>query len=134
LLGFAKVTRDITEKKRAQEELEAAHEALAQSQKLQALGELTGGIAHDFNNLMTVIQGASDFLLKHPDLPAEKRRRYLEAIAENDRAGRPISPIACLPSAGAQPIQPKVVDVGCPPGCLRRNDRQDGGLTGQGRT
>ena len=60
LIGFAKITRDITEKKRAQEELEEARAALFQSQKLQALGELTGGIAHDFNNLMTVIRGASD--------------------------------------------------------------------------
>src|SRR5687768_5458216 len=65
LIGFAKITRDITDKKLAQEELDSTREALAQSQKLQALGELTGGIAHDFNNLMTVIVGASDFLLKH---------------------------------------------------------------------
>ena len=82
LLGFAKVTRDITDKKLAQDELDATREALLQSQKLQALGELTGGIAHDFNNLMTVIAGASDFLLKHPEFPAEKRRRYLESISE----------------------------------------------------
>ncbi|MET0377140.1 MAG: PAS domain S-box protein, partial [Rhizorhabdus sp.] len=56
-IGFAKITRDITEKRIAQQELEEAHTALFQSQKLQALGELTGGIAHDFNNLMTVIRG-----------------------------------------------------------------------------
>ena len=82
LLGFAKVTRDVSERKKAQDELEETREALVQSQKLQALGELTGGIAHDFNNLMTVIAGASDFLLKHPDLPKDKQRRYLEAISE----------------------------------------------------
>jgi len=86
-VGFAKITRDITDKKRDQEELEQTREVLAQSQKLQALGELTGGIAHDFNNLMTVIAGASDFLLKHRDLPEEKKLRYLEAIIETtDRA------------------------------------------------
>ncbi|HYI42160.1 MAG TPA: PAS domain S-box protein, partial [Sphingomicrobium sp.] len=67
-VGFAKVTRDITERKQAQEELEEARAALVQSQKLQALGELTGGIAHDFNNLMTVIGGSADFLLRRPDL------------------------------------------------------------------
>jgi PAS domain S-box-containing protein len=87
ILGFAKITRDLTEKKLAADELERTREALAQSQKLQALGELTGGIAHDFNNLMTVIAGASDFLLKNRELPEEKKLRYLEAIVETtDRA------------------------------------------------
>ena len=81
-LGFAKITRDFTEKKLAEDELKQTQEQLAQSQKLQALGELTGGVAHDFNNLMTVVAGASDFLLKNPDLPIEKQRRYLEAISD----------------------------------------------------
>ena len=81
-VGFAKVTRDATEKKKAQEELEETRAALAQSQKLQALGELAGGIAHDFNNLMTVILGSTDFLRRRPDLPPEKRQQYLDAIFE----------------------------------------------------
>ncbi|QIE23150.1 PAS domain protein [Caballeronia sp. SBC1] len=55
LLGFAKVTRDITERKLAAEALERANAALFQSQKLEAIGQLTGGIAHDFNNLLAVI-------------------------------------------------------------------------------
>ena len=80
-VGFAKITRDATERKRAQEELEAARIALAQSQKLQALGELTGGVAHDFNNLMTVIRGSAD-LLTRTGLSEEKRARYLRAIIE----------------------------------------------------
>lgn len=111
LLGFAKVTRDITEKKRAEEDLRAAQEALAQSQKLQALGELTGGIAHDFNNLMTVIVGASDFLLKHPDLPAAKQRRYLESIAETaDRATDLTNHL--LAFGRRQPLNSVVLDLG----------------------
>ena len=110
LIGFAKVTRDITERKRAQEELEAAREALAQSQKLQALGELTGGIAHDFNNLMTVIAGASDFLRKNRDLPEEKKIRYLESIIET--AGRATELTNHLLAFGRrQAIQPRVVDL-----------------------
>ena len=84
-IGFAKITRDITERKLAQDELEETREVLAQSQKLQALGELTGGIAHDFNNLMTVIVGASDFLLKHPGLSAEKQRRYVLNIQKSGK-------------------------------------------------
>jgi len=62
LLGFAKITRDITEKRRAAEELEQAREALFQSQKLEAIGQLTGGIAHDFNNLLAVVSSGLDVI------------------------------------------------------------------------
>ena len=55
LVGFAKITRDITERKKATEELERARETLFQAQKLDAIGKLTGGIAHDFNNLLSVL-------------------------------------------------------------------------------
>ncbi|MCQ6256627.1 PAS domain-containing sensor histidine kinase [Pseudomonas sp. Q11] len=64
LLGFAKITRDITDATRAQQALEQAREALFQSQKLQAIGQLTGGIAHDFNNLLTVILGNLEIVRK----------------------------------------------------------------------
>jgi PAS domain S-box-containing protein len=62
LLGFAKVTRDITERKLAAEALERANAALFQSQKMEAIGQLTGGIAHDFNNLLAVISSSVDVL------------------------------------------------------------------------
>ncbi len=58
IVGYAKVTRDVTEKKRAQQELEQAREALFQAQKLEAIGRLTGGVAHDFNNLLMVIMSS----------------------------------------------------------------------------
>ena len=110
LIGFAKITRDVTERKRAEDELDAAREALVQSQKLQALGELTGGIAHDFNNLMTVIAGASDFLLKNRDLPEEKKKRYLRSIIAT--AARATDLTNHLLSFGRrQPIKPTVVDL-----------------------
>jgi PAS domain S-box-containing protein len=51
IVGYAKITRDITERKEAEQKLEKAREALLQSQKMEAIGHLTGGIAHDFNNL-----------------------------------------------------------------------------------
>ena len=109
-VGYAKITRDATERKKAQEELEAARIALAQSQKLQALGELTGGIAHDFNNLMTVIAGSTDFLLRGKKLSEDKRRQYLEAIAET--AGRATALTNQLLSFGRrQAIKPEVIDV-----------------------
>jgi PAS domain S-box-containing protein len=55
LVGFAKVTRDVTERMEAQRALEEAREALFQAQKLEAIGQLTGGVAHDFNNLLMVV-------------------------------------------------------------------------------
>ncbi|MGH8387932.1 MAG: PAS domain S-box protein [Pseudomonas sp.] len=64
LLGFAKITRDITEATQAQQALEQAREALFQAQKMQAIGKLSGGIAHDFNNLLTVILGNLEIMRK----------------------------------------------------------------------
>ena len=62
LVGFAKVTRDITERREAAEALERAREALFQSQKMEAIGKLTGGVAHDFNNLLNIIVSGLDIL------------------------------------------------------------------------
>ena len=64
LLGFAKITRDITEATEAQQALEQTREALFQAQKMQAIGQLSGGIAHDFNNLLTVILGNLEIVRK----------------------------------------------------------------------
>jgi len=55
LIGYAKVTRDITERRTAQVALQRAQEQLTHSQKMEALGQLTGGVAHDFNNLLMIV-------------------------------------------------------------------------------
>jgi PAS domain S-box-containing protein len=78
LVGFAKITRDITEKRNAQDALERAHEQLAQAQKMEALGQLTGGVAHDFNNLLMVVSGQAQSLLRR--MTDQKNIRSLEAI------------------------------------------------------
>lgn len=108
-IGFAKITRDISERKETERELEEARAALMQSQKLQALGELTGGIAHDFNNLMTVIRGSADFL-RRSDLSAERRDQYLNAIVEtSDRATVLVSHL--LAFGRRQPLKPEPMDL-----------------------
>jgi PAS domain S-box-containing protein len=70
LIGYANIARDITEKREAQRQLEAAREALLQSQKMEAIGQLTGGIAHDFNNLLMAVLGSLELMRKRlPDDP-----------------------------------------------------------------
>ena len=84
LLGFAKVTRDITERRKAAENLEKATAALFHSQKLEAIGKLTGGVAHDFNNLLSVIVTGVGILQRK--LPGSEDGRVLDAMAR--AAGR----------------------------------------------
>lgn len=64
LIGFAKITRDLTERREAQIALEQAQDAFFQSQKMEAIGQLTGGVAHDFNNLLSAILGSLDLAEK----------------------------------------------------------------------
>jgi PAS domain S-box-containing protein len=64
LLGFAKITRDITEKHETQKALEQAQQALFQAQKMESIGQLTGGVAHDFNNLLMAILGSLELVQK----------------------------------------------------------------------
>ena len=65
LVGFAKVTRDITERVEAARKLKEAQEQLAASQKLDAVGQLSGGIAHDFNNLLMIVLGNLETIQRH---------------------------------------------------------------------
>ncbi len=85
-IGFAKITRDITERDQAQRELEQAREVLFQSQKMEAIGQLTGGIAHDFNNLLMAVLSSLDLLRKRvPDDPLS--RRLLDNAIEGAQRG-----------------------------------------------
>jgi len=73
LLGFAKITRDITERREAADALRRTQEALFQSQKLEAIGKLTGGVAHDFNNLLGVIVTGLELLSRQVRDPAARK-------------------------------------------------------------
>jgi PAS domain S-box-containing protein len=78
LIGFAKITRDISERKQAEERLAQIQKQLAESQKLDALGQLTGGVAHDFNNLLMIIAGNLHTLRK--EVTTEKSLRAVQSI------------------------------------------------------
>jgi PAS domain S-box-containing protein len=80
LVGYAKITRDLTERREAQLALEKAREALFQSQKMDALGRLTGGIAHDFNNLLTAVLGSLEIARKRVSGNASATRLIDNAI------------------------------------------------------
>nr|WP_241093452.1 PAS domain-containing sensor histidine kinase [Xanthomonas sp.] len=80
LIGFAKVTRDVTERYEAQKILQQAQRALMQSQKIEAVGRLTLGLAHDFNNLLTVIVNSLDLIGMRPD--ADARTHALIEVAQ----------------------------------------------------
>jgi PAS domain S-box-containing protein len=75
LIGYAKITRDMTERKQAQEQLERAREAMAQSQKMDAIGQLTGGVAHDFNNLLMAVLGSLELIRRR--LPEDAKLKLL---------------------------------------------------------
>ena len=86
LIGFAKVTRDMTEKRRAELELQRARDRIAQAQKMEALGKLTGGVAHDFNNILMVVSGQAQ-LLRRRLAGDERGLGAVEAIEAAARRG-----------------------------------------------
>ena len=109
LIGFAKITRDMTEKREAQLRLEESREQLFRSQKMEALGQLTGGLAHDFNNLLTAILGASDLAARNIDKP-DKLARMLEGIRNSAQRGAGLTK-QLLAFARAQPLDIKSLDL-----------------------
>ncbi|MGN7160497.1 PAS domain S-box protein [Sphingomonas sp. SAFR-052] len=106
---FYAVGRDVTLEKEASLELSRAQEALRQSQKMEAMGQLTGGVAHDFNNLLTPIVGSLD-LLQRKGVGGEREQRLIEgAIQSADRAKTLVQRL--LAFARRQPLQPTPVDI-----------------------
>jgi PAS domain S-box-containing protein len=109
LMGFAKITRDMTEKRNAQLRLEESREQLFRSQKMEALGQLTGGLAHDFNNLLTAILGAADLAGRNTDNP-EKLQRMLDGIRNSAQRGASLTK-QLLAFARAQPLEIKQIEL-----------------------
>ena len=109
LIGFAKITRDMTEKREAQLRLEESREQLFRSQKMEALGQLTGGLAHDFNNLLTAILGACELGLRNIG-DAKKVQRMLEGVRGSAQRGANLTK-QLLAFARAQPLEIKQIDL-----------------------
>jgi PAS domain S-box-containing protein len=102
LIGFAKITRDITERRESTLALDRARDALFQSQKLEALGKLTGGIAHDFNNLLGVIMSGTELLSREFATPAG--RKVLESMQRSAKRGAELTQ-QLLTFARQQPLK-----------------------------
>jgi PAS domain S-box-containing protein len=106
LVGFAKITRDVSQRV----QLEEAHRALQHAQRLEAVGKLTGGVAHDFNNILQVIGGSLQLLgATVAGLPGAQRHLQM-ALGAVDRGAKLSSQL--LAFARRQPLQPYVLNPG----------------------
>jgi PAS domain S-box-containing protein len=114
VIGFAKVTRDMTERMRVQEDLKQAQERLALAQRMEAVGQLSGGIAHDFNNLLMIILGNLETAEQAAkNLAGPTLQRLQRALANIGRGAQRASTLTSrlLAFSRRQPLDPKQLDV-----------------------
>ncbi len=103
LVGYAKITRDMSERRLIQEQLN-------QAQKMEAIGQLTGGVAHDFNNLLTVILGNLDVVQRRAPADDERLQRALEHASRGAERAAALTH-QLLAFARRQPLNPKPTRV-----------------------
>jgi len=103
------IARDISERKRAEEERERLEAQLRQAQKMETVGQLAGGIAHDFNNLLTAIQGHAELLMQDADVP-ERWIGDLEEIRKASRRGASLTQ-QLLAFSRRQVLVPRTLDL-----------------------
>ncbi len=113
LVGFAKVTRDITERVSAQAKVNEMQQQLAMSQKMEAVGQLSGGIAHDFNNLLMIIQGNIESAERHSKDPINGRASLLRSLENAKRGAQRAAALTSrlLSFSRRQPLNPKPLDL-----------------------
>jgi PAS domain S-box-containing protein len=110
LIGYAKITRDVTERMQQQQALAETQAALAQSQKMEAVGQLSGGIAHDFNNLLHVITNATEALNRKLQTSDPEIGHLLTMVRRNaDRAASLTQRL--LAFSRRQPLEPRALDA-----------------------
>ena len=110
IIGYAKITRDITERMEAQRALEKTREAFFQSQKMEAIGQLTGGVAHDFNNLLAAVIGSLELAKKRLADGADVTRFLDNAMKAAERGASLTQRM--LSFARKQELKLEAVDVG----------------------
>jgi PAS domain S-box-containing protein len=108
LIGYVHITRDDTERHQAEASLDRAHEQLAQSQKMEALGQLTGSIAHDFNNLLMIVSGHAQLLRRR--LTDPKHVQAIDAVNAAANRGESLTR-QLLAFSRRQPLNPVVTDL-----------------------
>jgi PAS domain S-box-containing protein len=106
--GMCLVVTDLTERRRDQARVDEAERLLRQSQKLDAIGQLTGGVAHDFNNLLMVIAGGLSLLERPGD--AQRRLRVIAQMRQATERGASLSR-KLLAFSRRQPLNPEPVDL-----------------------
>jgi len=113
VIGYAKITRDITERLKAQEALRASQEQLAAAQKMEAVGQLSGGIAHDFNNLLMIVLGNIEGAQRHIKAAAIEDANLNRSLASALRGAQRASALTSrlLAFSRRQPLNPKALDV-----------------------
>uniref|UniRef100_UPI0031DBD086 two-component system sensor histidine kinase NtrB n=1 Tax=Achromobacter sp. TaxID=134375 RepID=UPI0031DBD086 len=109
LVGYAKITRDITEQKERHEQLQEARDSMHHAQRMDAIGRLTGGVAHDFNNFLTAIRFSAEFIKRYPELPPSLMRYVGIIIDTTEKAAQLTRQL--LAYAKRQPLQPHAFDV-----------------------
>jgi PAS domain S-box-containing protein len=109
-IGFAKIVRDVTERRQAEEALERTREALSVSQKMETIGQLTGGVAHDFNNILAVILGSLELAKKRLHSEDQRILRLLDNAIQGANRGASLTQ-RMLAFARKQDLKPVVVDV-----------------------
>ncbi len=110
LVGFAKITRDITERRETQRSLDQARSELHHAQKMEAVGLLTGGFAHDFNNILQIIGNNIELAMRElATEPADAARHLATARDAVERAARLTGRL--LAFARKQPLEPARVDI-----------------------
>jgi PAS domain S-box-containing protein len=110
ITGFANIVRDVSERRRAQEALDRAREALTMSQKMETIGQLTGGVAHDFNNLLAAVLGSLELLKKRLPSGDPKNQRLVDTALEGALRGASLTQ-RMLAFARKQDLRPVAVDV-----------------------
>ena len=113
LIGFAKVTRDMTERMEVQRQLREVQQKLAMSQKMEAVGQLSGGIAHDFNNLLMIVLGNLETAQRQVKSAAEPNPNLQRAMAGAMRGAQRAAALTSrlLAFSRRQPLDPKPLDV-----------------------